>query len=535
MNRVANFLNGHLAGEAVVQDEIIEAFSQDRGAFKARPNCVVFAQNSNDIIKTIRLCAQLTERGKRLTLGIRGRGNDFTGSSLTGNISLNTSRYLNQVIDFDPDQALIHVQAGADLNTIELLAKTENLSLPLVQTTAKHTIGGIISNNLTYPLTARPDTIFKMINQLEVVLADGETLQTKRLSKRELNRKIGLQTSEGRIYREIDKLIEDNQSLIQRINTEVVDNSGYANIARVKTGNSFDLSPLFVGAQGTLGVINEAILNLQDYQPNLAIFWASFSNLADTVDAINRLLKLKIRPVVLDIFEHKIFQQAAKQGRNFATITEATEALNNKVAFHLLIEFPFKSRVTGKSLAKKTAAIVKAVHGVLDDNPIDLQTIRDLPQFFDLNSNMYQNIGLARGAMIPRDRWRDFAESIAKIETTLGTALPIYGSALTGILNLQTSLNLRDMSDKQKVIKISDAYCRLAANLGGVACASGGEGLAKGMTVGKQILPELAELYAKIKDIFDPHHILNPEIKTPIDLRAVAGRVANQAKHDFSN
>lgn len=533
MNRIANYLNGHLTGEVVAHEATLNSFSQDRGAFKSRPNCVVFAQNSDDICKTMRLCAQLAERGKHLTASARGYGNDFTGASLTSDIMINTSRHFNEIIDFDPDQALIHVQSGADLATINLLTKTQGLVLPLTPTATKHSIGGVIANNLIYPFTSKSNLIHQMIDQLEIVLADGTTLQTKRLSKRELNRKIGLQTTEGRIYREIDKLIEDNHDLISKIDSDVVDNSGYANIARVKSNNSFDLSPLFVGSQGTLGVITEAILRLQDYQQNVITVWVGFATLSDAMDAVDDLLKLK--PTVLDIFEHKLFQQAAKQGRVFATIEETNKRLDGKTAYHLLIEIPIKNRLFSKQLMKKISAIIERTNGVKVDNPVDLQTVRDLPQSLDFSSNLYQNVGLAQGAMVPRVRWHEFAESIAKIESVLGTALPIYGSALTNVLNLQSSLDLSSMADKQKVIKISDAYCRLATSLDGVACASGGEGLAKGMTVSKQTTPELLELYSKIKQIFDSHNILTPEIKTSIDLRAVASRIANRAKNDFSN
>lgn len=532
MDRIANYLNSHLTGEVVAQETILEAFSQDRGAFKSRPNSIVFAQNSADICKTVRLCSQLAERGKSLTVSVRGNGNDFTGSTLTSEIIINTSRRFNEIIDFDPDQALIHVQSGADLSMINTLAKTQGLSLPVTSTAIKHTIGGVIGNNLIYPLANKSNLIHRMINQLEVVLADGTTLQTKRLTKRELNRKIGLQTTEGRIYREIDKLIEDNQDLINKIDAEAVDNGGYAMISRVKTANSFDLSPLFVGAQGTLGVITEAILNLQDYQPGSVKIWASFSSLVDAMDATDNLLKLK--PTVLDIYEHKLFQQAARRGRSFITIDEANKQFENKAAFHLLIELPSKSNFSAKKISKKIKNIIKAAHGISFEDPADLRTVRDLPQSFDFSDNLYQNIELTHGAMIPRVRWRDFTESVAKIETALGITLPIYGSALTNILNLQTLLNLSNMADKQKVIKLSDSYCRLATDLGGVVCASGGEGLAKGMFVHKQMSPELAQLYNQIKQIFDPQAIFSPEIKKPIDIRNIAGRVANRAKNDFS-
>ena len=85
----------------------------------------------HDVRKVTSLSFQLASKNKFLPISTCGYRNDSTGGCLSNELVINTSRHLNNVLDFDPDQALIHVQAGTSLNTINLIAKEHSLSLPL--------------------------------------------------------------------------------------------------------------------------------------------------------------------------------------------------------------------------------------------------------------------------------------------------------------------------------------------------------------------------------------------------------------------
>lgn len=530
MNKIASYLNANLAGEAIAQETILNVFSQDRGILRVKPSVVIFPRSSEDVRKVTSLSFQLATKNKILPISTCGYRNDFTGGCLSNELVINTSRHLNSVIDFDPDQGLIHVQAGASLDLINLIAKEHNLTLPLSPTSAQHSIGGVISHNLIYPLASHDSTIYQMVDQLEVVLANGTTLQTKRLNKREFSQKIGLPTAEGEVYRKIDALIEENQEVIASIDPKLADNAGYANIAKVKTNAGFDLSPLIIGSQGTLGIITEAIVRLEDLAIHRLARLLSFSNLADAMDATDQLLKLK--PTVLDIFSQGLFDLAADHGKTYPDVIAADQRLNNQAAFHLLVVFEAKNKFAIKNFDKKITNLTNRCRGIVGNSP-DIETVRDLPAMLDFDEVNTKSMPIAHGASLPRVKWQSFVDTVAKLETALEMTLPIYGSALTEVLNLHSSLDLRQVINKQKALKLLNSYSSLITELGGVICASGGDGQLKSLVAPKQISPELTRLYAEVKAIFDPYNIFAPQVKRDANLRDIASKITSNYRNDF--
>lgn len=530
MNKIASYLNANLLGEAVSRNDVIATFAQDKSILSVKPEAVIFPRSTEDIRKTASLSFQLASKNKLLPISTCGYRNDFTGGTLSDGVLINTSRYLNSVVDFDPDQALIHAQAGTALTDINLIAKEHGLTLPLSTTDARHSIGGVISHNLIYPLANNGNLIYQMVDQLEVVLANGTTLQTKRLNKRELSAKIGLPTAEGEVYRKIDALIEENHALISTINPDHVDNAGYANIAKVKTEAGFDLTPLIIGSQGTLGIITEAIIRLDDLLPYKISRLLSFTTLADAMDASDQLLKLK--PTILDIFSHKLFQLSANQGRIYPDAMTADEKMGGQTAYHLLVQVEAKNKFSLKSLAKKIATIAKQARGIANDND-EVMQMRDLPLMLDFDETIHKSVPIACGASVPRVKWQSFADTIAKLEIAMGLDLPIYGSVLTEVLSLQSSLDLHQIINKQKALKLLNSYSTLVTELGGVICANGGDGRLKSLVAPKQISPELAQLYAEIKAIFDPYGIFAPRVKQHADLRDIAQKITSNYHNDF--
>jgi len=99
------------------------------------------------------------------------------------------------------------------------------------------------------------------------VLCSGDVIQTERISKRELSRRKGLQSFEGEVYRGIDGVVDEYSDVISSIRAN--DSTGYNTIANVKhKDGSFDLTPLFVGSQGTLGIITEMIMRAEFHSRN---------------------------------------------------------------------------------------------------------------------------------------------------------------------------------------------------------------------------------------------------------------------------
>lgn len=155
--------------------------------------------------------------------------------------------------------------------------------------------------------------------------------------------------------------------------------------------------------------------------------------------------------------------------------------------------------------------------------------LRDLPTYFKPTGG--QDIPLGYGMFIPIFRFREFNQKLIELEQQLSISLPFSGSINAGIFNVRTTLDFKQVADKQKAFRLLGALAKLTTQLDGVYCARGAEGRLKAPFVESQISPELQQLYADIKKIFDPYNILNPGVKQPNPIK----NIITQTVNDYNN
>ncbi|QQS18308.1 FAD-binding oxidoreductase [Candidatus Saccharibacteria bacterium] len=129
-------------------------------------------------------------------------------------------------------------------------------------------------------------------------------IETGRITKRELGKKLGLTTFEGEVYRSLDKLIEENRDKIDKTLREISKNTAGYNIFDVKRKDgSFDLTPLFVGAQGTLGIVTEITCETEVHNPETVVFAAFFDSIQAACDAAIALKALPNIPSAIEFVD----------------------------------------------------------------------------------------------------------------------------------------------------------------------------------------------------------------------------------------
>ena len=231
MNKIAVYLNEHLLGEVSSSKAMRRRFSRDGSVLSITPEIIIFPRVTNDIRKAARFAWQLAEKGHALPLTVRGLGGDQTGAAIGKGIVISTSTHLNHIIHIAVKDRLAHVQPGVTFEALNSALKWNGLSVPNVPGNSHlETVGGAIASNSL----GDNGSVTGAIQKLEVVLANGDLIETSRISKRDLSKKLGLQTFEGEVYRKLEGLIEDNTELIQQISKDLVpDNAGYKNIASV--------------------------------------------------------------------------------------------------------------------------------------------------------------------------------------------------------------------------------------------------------------------------------------------------------------
>lgn len=524
MSKVASYLQEHIAGEVSTQEAMLKTMSHDASVLEIMPEMVIFPRVTNDIRKVARFCWQLAEKGHVLPITPRGSGTDQTGASIGKGIILSMPAHMNQIFEYDTKQRLVRLQPGVSVKTANDALRMHGAAVPSFSRYG--TVGGAVANNTSGSLAGRYGATNAWVYELEVILANGEVLQTGRISKRDLNKKKGLQTFEGEIYRSLDNLIEDNHELIaSKLGSQVRDNAGYESIAAVKEKNgSFDLTPLFPGSQGTLGIVSEMIMKTEFISNQWGVCAASFSDSEAARDVLDRLRELE--PTLLNYYDGEIFAQARAAGRSYPHVSKDAKAV-------VLIGFEdFSERGIGRKL-KKVAKLLDASgtrYEVAEGQAADvLLATSDVTRYLTAPSGKGLSAPpLIDGAYVPLERFEEFAKAVADLAAHHHLKLPLYGKVLDNLYYARPVLQLQKIGDKQKVFKLLDEYSAYVVLHGGHLVGEAGEGRVKARFAYKNIDDDLLTLFAAIKSIFDPYGILNPGVKQSVDLRQLVASLRSE-------
>ncbi len=517
MSKVAQYLQEHLLGEVTASPEARRHFSRDASILQLAPAIIVYPRNESDVRKVARFSWQLAERKRILPITARGGGSDTSGAAIGSGIMLVFTAHMNRVLTLDPRKEFITVEPGANYDKLEQTLYTHGLFLPPCPSSKQYaTIGGGLANNAIGEKSIKYGCTADYVEQLRVVLADGEVIETGPLSKRELNRKLGLSTLEGEIYRGLDKLLEENSEFIKREKQQIKarwNHAGY-NIFDVKKKGRFDLTPLLLGSQGTLGIITEATMEVAKYNPRTSLILASLDDLGSLNTVLPKLIGLK--PSSLEMINQAAIGHVTKINPH-----QLSGLLQNPgAAIHLFVEFDNIKEGGQKTGIKKTIKIIEQAGGVVQiatsaPEQEKLWKVRhSVATILSEPQGHAKALPIAEDVCVPVQGLVDFLQKAGEIYQQNGLEASAWGHAGDGVVRMQPVLDLAQLGDRQKLFKIGDAIADLAIGIGGSVSAAAGDGRVRAPYNRKLYSDGINNIMLQVKKIFDPHGILNPGVKT---------------------
>src|SRR3989344_1714868 len=522
-----------LQGEVLTDEETLQTFSHDTSLFEARPEVVVAPKDREDIKALVRYVSEHKKESPKLSLTARSGGSDMSGGPLSESIVVDCASHLNH---FSVDAVGISVttEPGVFFRDFEKETRdSDMLFTPYPASKDLAAFGGMVMNNCAGEKTLRYGQMRKFVEELKMILADGEEYSFRALSPQELEEKRKLQTFEGEVYRKTHELLESHFDEIQAARPKVSKNaSGYA-LWDVWDRKRFDFGQLFTGSQGTLGILTEAKLRLQEeksHEALISVFFRSWDALPEVVNAL-----LPFDPESLEVFDSETLKLgirfmpeiAKKAGSSF--IPFALRFLPEVVMGAKLFGMPKLILLyqIAEDSEEEVSRKVEVARKALSPFPVLFRVMhekREMDKYWVMRRESFNLLRQhVRGkrtipfiddfCILPKDTPR-FLPELLKILKEYQIKVNIAGHAGNGNFHIVPLMDMKKESERAKIQPVAEKVFRLVVQYGGSITAEHNDGLIRSPYLKMMYGEKIYGLFEEVKRIFDPLGIFNPGKKT---------------------
>jgi FAD/FMN-containing dehydrogenase len=547
--QIKNDLLNKIKGEIDIRENTKEKYARDASLFYVLPQMIIYPKDKNDIQAIVKYVNENKYKYKDLSVTLRAAGTDMSGGPLNTSIIVDVTKYLNKIKDIAEEfygedrrekRYLAVVEPGLYYRDLEKEILKYGLIFPSYPASKDLCcVGGIVSNNSAGEKTLLYGQTVKYIHKLEVVLSNGEMVNFQKISFEKAVQKSKNDTLEGKIYRDVIKLLEDNSEIIKKAKPKVSKNSSGYNLWEILSENSkgekfIEMQKVVVGSQGTFGIITEIAMELVKIKKHSRMVVVFLPNLQNVVEVTKAILEYK--PESLESYDDHTFSIAIKflpqiiwkLKQNifklaFSFIPEAwavltggipkliilaeftgdnEEDLQKKVVevYDKLKQYKYKAKYTKKeSDAEKYWLFRRESFNLLRSKLADLRTA---PYIED--------------TCVPVETLKDFIPAMQEILDRNRLLYTIAGHVGDGNFHIIPLVSLKGEKGENEIRKIKNAMHEVFALVKyfkGSISAEHNDGLIRTPYLSYMFSDNVLDLFKKIKNIFDPKNIFNPNKK----------------------
>ncbi len=504
---LANTLRSRVEGEVRFDDMSRALYSTDASNYRQVPIGVVIPKSVEDVVAVIECCR---EHGAPFLS--RGGGTSLCGQSCNAAVMADFSKYLNRILEIDPQGKLARVEPGCVLDILRNAAEKHHLTFGPDPSTHDHnTLGGMLGNNSCGVHSVYAGRTADNVEALDILTYRGLRLRVGRTSPDELRSIIAAGGAKGEIYRRLAALRDRYADLIRRNYPKIPRRvSGY-NLDELLPENGFNVARALVGSEGTCVTILEATLNLVHSPPKRCVAVIGFPDIYQAGDAAEFVREHG--PIGLEAMDEKLIQFMRDKHADMSSIKILPEGCG-----WLIAEFGGDTEKEASDKAKALEAAFKKraspPHIKVAENEHEQQLIWKA-----------REAGLGSTAFVPHhpDAWEGF-EDAAVPPARLGNYLrefrallnrydydsTLYGHFGDGCVHCRIDFGLRTSEGLAKMRRFLDDAASLVVEHGGSISGEHGDGQSKAELLPKMFGPELIEAFREFKSIWDPDWKMNP-------------------------
>ena len=539
-------LKNIIKGEISSDEKELSVYSRDASIFEIRPSIAIHPKDTDDIKNLVKWVLVNKDSNPELSLTARSGGTDMTGGTLNNSIILDFTAHFNRILEIQCaslQDAMTHiaghatVEPGVFYRDFEKETLKKNLLLPSYPASRETcTVGGMVANNSGGEKSLRYGKTENYVEELNVVLGDGEEYVLKAVTPEELEQKKLQNNFEGEIYRQTYDLLESNYELIQKAKPNVSKNSAGYLLWNVWDRKRFDLAQLFTGAQGTLGLITKIKFRLikpKKYSRLLLVFLKDLKFLGELVNVIN-----KNEPESFESYDDHTFKLAMKIlpdlikrmgiGAMFQFLPDVWKIITRGIPkMVMLVEFTGDDE---RELMDKIKKCQKEVSGKFGVQTGVTKNDADAGKYWIIRRESFnllrKHVKGKKTApfiddMIVRPEF--LPEFLPKLNAILDQyknfmVYTIAGHPGDGNFHIIPLMDLSDAKSRQIIPELSEKVYNLVLEYHGSITAEHNDGLIRTPYLEKMYGPEIYKLFERTKQIFDPNNIFNPRKKVGTDM-----------------
>src|SRR4051812_6084550 len=545
----------------------------DNSIYQLTPQAIAFPRSTDDLVRIAR--AAHDSRFADMKLAPRGGGTGTNGQSLTDGLVVDVSRHMNRILEIDVGNRRVRVQAGVVKDQLNAALVEHGLFFaPELSTSNRATIGGMINTDASGQGSYLYGKTRDHVLSLTTVLLDGTVWTSRPLDDEELAAAAARSDRVGSIHRLVDSIQRQNEALIAerfpKLNRCL---TGY-DLAHIRDRlGRFDLNAILCGAEGTLGFIAEAELNvlpIPKYSALVNIRYDSFDAAlrdartvmdvhaasVETVDS--RVLALARNDIVwgevseffpddpegpaegvnlVEVLANDVSDLEDQIGR-IADKLEWEGRSHGRRGFTVARNEEGEKRATpGRTSLTARAFVAGAQDNVRlaedgdeaeGDEPRlpPAPSLKAVERIWGMRKKAVGLLGNMQGSRRPIPFVEDtavppehLADYIAEFRAALdrrGLVYGMFGHVDAGVLHVRPAIDMTDPEQEPLIREISDEVVALTQKYGGVLWGEHGKGVRS--EYAPAFFGPLYPCLQQIKAAFDPRHQLNPgKIAAPAD------------------
>ncbi|WP_251364435.1 MULTISPECIES: FAD-binding and (Fe-S)-binding domain-containing protein [unclassified Leucobacter] len=487
-------------------------YSFDASNYRIRPKAVVFPRTVEEIRNVLRAA---NEAGMPVTT--RGGGTSMAGNAIGHGLILDLSRRFTAAAEVNIEDRTVWADAGVVLGELrKLVERTTGGELtfaPDPSSLSRATVGGSIGNDACGNHSVAYGRMMQHLREIEVVTVDGAHLRLARGSIEAVDPEDAQSTARAKqLTTELRELVQAHLAPLrvelQRIPRQV---SGY-HLGHLLPEQGFDAAAVLAGSEGTIAVITRALVGLVPRPAAVALLCLGYES---TIESARDVMKiLESQPTAVEGLDRSIVEiMRHRRG------AESVAGLPNGGAF-LMVEFSANdvddARVQCERLLEALSVEGRAIDSAVVTDPATRAKLwRVREDGAGLSSRRVDGKqtwpGWEDSAVAP-ERLADYLEELLPLVEKYQYSAFMYGHFGAGCVHMRLDYDLRSQSGR----KDFEAFTREAAALvvahSGSLSGEHGDGRARSELLSVMYSPEMIQLFATFKRIWDPENLLNPGI-----------------------